>query len=57
MHLIYNNCLKDHALLEATYDAALLSKSTDSQVSRCKLWDWALQTSYLSLSLVGIPLS
>lgn len=45
MHLIYNNCLKEHALLEATYDAALLSKSTDSQVSRCKLWDWALQTS------------
>jgi len=45
MHLNYNNCLKDHALLEATYDAALLPQSTNSQVSRWKLRDWVLQSS------------
>lgn len=45
MHLIYNNRLKDHALLEATSDAALHSKSTNSQVSAWKLRDWGLQSS------------
>lgn len=45
MDLIYNNHLKDHALLEATYDTALLSKSTNCKVSRWKLGDWALQSS------------
>lgn len=32
MHLINSNCLKDHTLMESTYDAALLSENMNSQV-------------------------